>query len=102
MTRVIPSLILVLALGGVARADATALARERFQRGTVLYDLGRYVEAAREYEAAYASRSDPALLFNAGQAYRLGGDAAGAHRSYRAYLRLGVEKILLHHHQRRG
>src|SRR5262249_50728443 len=44
-------------------------------------------DAAKEYEEAYRIKSDPVLLFNIGQAYRLGGEHADALRSYKAYLR---------------
>jgi tetratricopeptide (TPR) repeat protein len=69
-----------------ARADV-AVAREHFRKGKVLFDLQRYLEAAKEYEAAYEAKDDPALLFNIGQAYRLGGDMQKALGAYRSYLR---------------
>jgi tetratricopeptide (TPR) repeat protein len=71
----------------VASADARSDAREHYERGTTLFDLGKYIDAAHEYEAAFNIRSDPALLYNIGQAYRLGGDPASATRAYRSYLR---------------
>lgn len=77
----------LLALDGTARAEDAKLAREHFQAGSKLYDLGKFAEAAREYEAAYQAKSDPALLFNIGQAYRAAGDAHHAILAYRAYLR---------------
>jgi tetratricopeptide (TPR) repeat protein len=70
-----------------AADDATQRAREHYQRGTKLYDLQRYVEAAHEYEQAYELKDEPALLFNIGQAYRLGGDVQRAIGAYRSYLR---------------
>jgi tetratricopeptide (TPR) repeat protein len=81
--------VIVLALAGstAARADASADARAKFERGSTLYDLGKYVEAAHAYEEAYQIKNDPALLFNIGQAYRLGGDNVQALRAYRAFLR---------------
>ena len=60
-------------------------AREHYRRGTQLYDLQRFDEAAHEYEAAYQIKEDPALLFNIGQSYRFAKKyepAAGAFRSY--------------------
>ena len=82
--------LLVLALltltATTARADVTA-AREHFRKGKVLFDLQRYLEAAKEYEAAYEAKDDPALLYNIGQAYRLGGDTQKALGAYRSYLR---------------
>jgi tetratricopeptide (TPR) repeat protein len=81
------ALLAALAAGRPAHADATAQAREHYHLGTKLFDLRRYQEAAREYEAAYEAREDPALLFNIAQAYRLAGDYAAAVASFRSYLR---------------
>jgi tetratricopeptide (TPR) repeat protein len=77
--------VMLLLCGSVAAADDLADAKAHYQRGTKLYDLQRYLEAAKEYEAAFELKDEPALLFNIGQAYRFGGDnqkAAGAFRSY--------------------
>ncbi len=74
--------------GGVADAqEDVAAAREHYRKGTKAYDLGRYSEAAQEYEAAYDAKQDPALLFNIAQAYRLANDYPKAIRFYRSYLR---------------
>ncbi len=81
---------LVLLLGLVPRsswADARAVAKAHFEKGSVLYDLQRYEEAAAEYEAAYEAKQDPALLFNLGQAYRLAGKRDRALQSYQHFLR---------------
>jgi tetratricopeptide (TPR) repeat protein len=79
--------LLLLAATGQARADDAAVARKHYERGTTLYDLRRYREAAAEYERAFELRNEPSLLFDIGQAYRLAGDYEPALRSYRAYLR---------------
>jgi tetratricopeptide (TPR) repeat protein len=72
---------------GAAAADETAnAARDHFKKGTKAYDLGRYLEAAHEYEAAYELKDDPALLFNIAQAYRLGGDSVDAIRAYKSFV----------------
>jgi tetratricopeptide (TPR) repeat protein len=76
----------LLLMPAPARADV-ATAREHYQKGKVYYDLQRYLEAAREYELAYEAKDDPALLFNIGQSYRLGGEPGKALGAYRAYLR---------------
>jgi tetratricopeptide (TPR) repeat protein len=76
----------MLASTGATGKDISA-AREHYQRGTKLYDLQRYDEAAKEYEAAYEIVDDPALLFNIGQAYRFGGDDPKALGAFRSYLR---------------
>jgi tetratricopeptide (TPR) repeat protein len=67
--------------------DATEKARQHYQRATSLYDVGRFADAASEYEAAYQIKNDPALLFNLGQAYRYAGEYNKAIFAYRGYLR---------------
>ena len=80
--------VVVGALGGdAAGADETGSAKAHYARGTKLYDLGRYAEAAKEYEATYELKDDPALLFNIGQAYRLGHQYPEAIRAYKSFLR---------------
>ena len=76
---------LAAARGAIA-ADDTAVAREHFEKGKAFMDLGKYNEAAAEYEAAYAAKPDPALLLNLAQAYRQAGNAEKALRFYRKYL----------------
>lgn len=71
----------------LALAENISAAREHYQRGTTLYDLQRYADAAKEYEAAYEAKPDPALLFNIGQAYRFAGDYSRAIGAFRSYLR---------------
>lgn len=70
-----------------AADDGKAQALIHFKRGNVLYDLQRYVEAAKEYEEAFESKDDPVFLFNIGQAYRRAGKNIEAIGSYKAYLR---------------
>jgi tetratricopeptide (TPR) repeat protein len=80
--------LLVSLLPRAAVADeGSLLAREHFRRGKKAYDLGHYNEAAREYEQAYEAKESPALLYNLGQAYRLGGQPEKALAAYRAFLR---------------
>ena len=67
-------------------ADETSAAREHAQKGSAFMDLGKYAEAAAEYEAAYADKQDPALLLNMAQAYRLAGNGNKAVFFYRKYL----------------
>ena len=78
--------ILMCATVAEARDDVAA-AKEHFRNGTKAFDLGHYAEAVKEYEAAYTAKDEPSLLFNIGQAYRLGGDNPNAVRSYKSYLR---------------
>ena len=76
-----------MALAHGAAAEDIQVARKHYRRASTLYDLRRYREAAKEYEAAYEAKDDPSLLFNIGQSYRLANEAADALASYRAYLR---------------
>jgi tetratricopeptide (TPR) repeat protein len=85
--------ILVPAAASPARAQETGggasapSAREHYQKGTSYYDLGKYNEAIREFEAAYEIKNDPALLYNLAQSHRLAGNPEQALRFYRTYLR---------------
>jgi tetratricopeptide (TPR) repeat protein len=71
----------------VARADGLT-AKEHYQRGTAAYALGRYADAAQEYEKAFDLKPDPALLYNAAQAHRLAGNKQRALLLYQNYLRI--------------
>jgi tetratricopeptide (TPR) repeat protein len=74
--------------GSVHAADRVAEARDHYKRGLAAYGLGNYSEAAGEYEAAFKLEPDPALLYNAAQAHRLGGNSERALELYQSYLRL--------------
>lgn len=80
------ALVCFVALSSAASADVEE-ARRHYERGTALYDLRRFAEAAREYEKAFEEKPDPALLFNIGQAYRFAHDYPNAIGAYRMYLR---------------
>ena len=68
-------------------ADSTSEeARKHFQIGQDFFDVGRWDEAAAEFERAYALRKDPTLLYNMAQAYRRKGDAKRAIDLYKNYL----------------
>ena len=83
-------LVTVLVMGqgaSIAHADSAADdARRHFKLGKVAQDAGRYEAAVAEYEAAYALTPEPWLLFNIGQAWRLGGNARKALSAYESYL----------------
>lgn len=84
--------IAALLCAGTARAqdkagDAKAAAKEHYNRGTSFYDLQRYDEAAKEFEAAYQLKNDPAFLFNLAQSYRMAGNHERAATFYKTYLR---------------
>jgi len=85
--------LLMIAFLSSAVAPATALAekqdaRRHYEQATAAFGLGKYAEAAIEYEAAFGLRPDPALLYNAAQSYRLAGNARRALQLYQNYLRL--------------
>lgn len=75
-------------LFSAARADEGDVneARDHYKRGTKAFELGSYEEAIKEYAAAYRLRDDPALLYNLGQASRLGNHPAEALRFFRMFL----------------
>jgi tetratricopeptide (TPR) repeat protein len=81
------ALVLVLSSWLDARADDTTAAREHYQKGTSYYDLGRWTDAIKEFEAAYEIKNDPALLYNLAQSYRQAGNSEQALHFYRTYLR---------------
>ena len=68
--------------GARQAADNKTAAKEHYKRGTSFYDLGKYDDAIKEFEAAYQLKNDPAFLFNLAQSYRL----AGNHERARALL----------------
>jgi tetratricopeptide (TPR) repeat protein len=64
----------------------TEQARKHFQAGQDFFDVGRWDEAAAEFEQAYALRKDPTFIYNMAQAYRRKGDAKRALDLYKNYL----------------
>jgi tetratricopeptide (TPR) repeat protein len=84
----------LLAAGLVAPPTASAQsdaqkkeAKEHYDKATRFYDVGRYGDAIDEYQKVYLLVSDPILLYNIGQAYRLWDKPDEAVRFYRNYLR---------------
>lgn len=86
-SRLLPLLLVAVLRSALAHADPHADAKVHFDKGTMLYDLGKYGDAAKEFEEAFKNVPDPALLFNIAQAERLAGDLEPAVRAYRGYLR---------------
>jgi tetratricopeptide (TPR) repeat protein len=81
-------IFLALLLGAApARAEDKTAARDHWERGTKFYDLGKYDDAIREFEAAYQAKGDPAFLYNLAQSHRLAGHPSDSLRFYRTYLR---------------
>jgi len=64
-----------------------AVARAHFDKGSKLYDQGRYLEAAREFEAGYQADARPLFLLNIGHSYRRAQDLRQAKAAYEKLLR---------------
>src|SRR5690349_7326260 len=88
-------LLLLLLLGacvlGVRPAhaeqeDALGAIRTRMEEGQGLFLAGKYQEAARAFEAGYASHPYSAFLFNAGVCHQKSNDPEAAQRAFEAYL----------------
>jgi tetratricopeptide (TPR) repeat protein len=84
--------LLSLLACGVARAD-TAEAKQHYEKATGYYALGKYSDAADEYEKAFALKPDPALLYNAAQAHRVAGNKVRALELYTNYVRIYGDQI---------
>jgi predicted Zn-dependent protease len=74
--------MLLLVLVGHLVVAQTGDADRLIKTGTVLYDAGKYVEAAEVLLKAYALQPDPSLLYNIGRSYERAGDAKKAARFY--------------------
>ena len=92
MTRSLTAVALTLGLALVAHAEpapptdeARAVAREHYDKAVSHFNANEYVLAAEEFLAVHKSVPQPALLYNAAQAYRLGGDGAKALEYYRMF-----------------
>jgi len=70
-----------------ARADDAEHAKELFQQGTTLFNIGEFDKAIEAWQDGYKAKPDPGFLFNIAQAYRLKGDGQKAIFFYRGYLR---------------
>ena len=72
-----------------AAPDDTAArerARAHSERGRRHYELGEYGAAIAAYRAAYLTLPSPGVLFNLGQAFRMGGHCSAAVHAYRTFL----------------
>jgi tetratricopeptide (TPR) repeat protein len=92
MTRFPTAVALTLTLAAVAHAEppaptdeARAVARAHYDKAVTHFNASEYVPAAEEFLAVHKAIPQPALLYNAAQAYRLGGDGKKALEYYRAF-----------------
>jgi tetratricopeptide (TPR) repeat protein len=77
----------LLAQTAAAQGDE-AEGRRRYKRGQELYSQGRYLDAAKEFEAGYQVAPRPLFLLNIGHAYRRAGELSRAKTAYETLLRL--------------
>jgi tetratricopeptide (TPR) repeat protein len=64
-----------------------AAAKDHYKRASTLFDLGKYDDAIKEFEAAFELKDDPVFLYNIAQSYRLSNHYPEAIRFYRTYLK---------------
>ncbi len=62
-------------------------ARQHFERGSRLYDQGKYLDAAREFESGYQAAPRPLFLLNIGHSYRRSQELRKAKAAYEKLLR---------------
>ena len=75
-------------LAGRAQAGNEEEARAYLDKATAAYALNKYGAAAENFEKAFELKPDPALLYNAAQAWRLAGNKERALALYESYLRV--------------
>jgi hypothetical protein len=80
---------LMVVAAAPARADEASALQ---QKATAAYALGEYKEAAEDFERAFKLHPDPALLYNAAQSHRLGGNKERALKLYENYLHVYGKK----------
>ena len=84
-------LSLTLLAGGAARAEDAeankAAAREHYRAGERKFDVGKFDEAAVEFQTAYELTGSPVILYNIAKAYQLAQNPERALFFYRTYLR---------------
>jgi tetratricopeptide (TPR) repeat protein len=71
-----------------AHAGNVEEARAFVEKATAAYALNHYTVAGENFEKAFELKPDPALLYNAAQSYRLGGNKERALQLYESYLRV--------------
>lgn len=82
--------------------DARVRARQHFEEGRKLYQVGEYAAALGRFKQAFLLKEDPVFIFNIAQCHRQLGDSKLAVTFYRRYLgadptasnRAQVEKLI--------
>lgn len=92
MTRFARTLVLLCATAAPVHAQPAETdankAAALFDEGKRHFDIAEYTAAIASWKQAYLLSSEPLLLFNIGQAYRLAGNCAEANRFYLNYKRV--------------
>jgi len=81
------ALVLFVSTNLYAAEPPTEETKVHVRKATAAYNLGKYAEAAKDYEAAYEQTLDSNLLFNVAQSYRMAGEREKAITAYRSFLR---------------
>ncbi|MCU1276630.1 MAG: hypothetical protein JWM53_176 [bacterium] len=84
-------IVCALAWSGTVRAaddEKTAAARRFYETGTLLYERGEFLDAAKEFERAYQEQPKAALLYNIATSFDKGGERRKAVENYRKYVAL--------------
>jgi tetratricopeptide (TPR) repeat protein len=72
----------------LAVAEDEAAGRRHWDRGQELYKLGRFLEAAREFEAGYQVAPRSNFLLNVGHSYRRAQELRRAKTAYEMFLKI--------------
>jgi hypothetical protein len=89
MRELLLALLIVVGSGSPAAAGTPDRpGRARFAMAETKFNLGRFAEAAADYQAAYEAEPLPAFLFNIGQCYRNVGNYERAQFYFRRYVEL--------------
>jgi hypothetical protein len=78
----------MLAAGSASAQGDEAEGRRRWKHGQDLYDQGRYLDAAREFESGYAIAPRPLFYLSIGHAYRKAHELTKAKAAYEKLLTL--------------
>lgn len=89
LTKLIVVAVLTFSCGSLwAASKEDESFRAYVDKGKASFGLGKFADAAEAYEAAFAIKPAPALLYNAAQAHRMAGHKERALDLYQSYLRL--------------
>lgn len=96
MIRSLGAALVALAVAGTAHAQsptpaARAEARAHYDKAVSHFNANEYVAAGDEFLLVYKAVPQPALLYNAAQAFRLGGEGDKALANYHAFLKAAPE-----------